>query len=103
MTTKPKKHKFAVGDLVRLKSNLQERIINHKQIFRLYSQWGGPREWICNMVGLGLMRVTALSYDLGDIPVVTLHTDPCDQKWHEDWFELVASNAFVDQEDLFEV
>jgi hypothetical protein len=98
-----KEHEFKVGDLVRLKESLIEKIASHKSVFQTYHPRGGPREWIVKLCSLENMRIVELEHNFEDVPVVSLESDPCLQLWEESWFEFIAEENFSEQEDLFTI
>lgn len=98
-----KEHVYKSGDLVRLKVSLVDKVINHKAVFQTYHPIGGPREWVCTLAGCQTMRVTELEHDHKGECIIGLASDPCEQLWQQDWFELVAEENFNEVEDLFNI
>lgn len=102
-THRLKEPKFKTGDLVRLKADFVEKVMAHKEVFKLYAPHGAPRDWIVSLCKQIPMRVNAVEEDHNAHYVIELLSDPRDAVWQQEWFDLVGHDSFATEDDLFEV
>jgi hypothetical protein len=94
---------YKIGDLVKLREALIDKVVHHKTVFKLYHPWGGPREWIMQLCGRESMRVKDIKRDANNKWVIDISSDPCESDWQQEWFELVGHENFTTEEDLFSI
>ena len=94
---------YKVGDLVRLNKNYVKKVMEHNKVFELYHERGAPRDWIQSLCNQTPMRVLRCEQDDTDACLITLSNDPSPAVWQQEWFELVAHNNFVEEDDLFAI
>ena len=103
MAINKREPKFKEGDLVKLNKSFVEKVMNHKQVFKLYHPHGAPRNWIVSLCNQNPMRVNGVEEDHDRNIVLALSNDPRGAVWQQEWFELVAHNNFDEVDDLFEL
>jgi hypothetical protein len=99
----PKKQKFKIGDTVKLNEAYVKKVMEHEKVFLLYHEHGVKRDWIVSLCKQETMRIEEIEQDANRDYVLKLRTDPCNAVWQQEWFEFVAHENFIDEDDLFSI